>query len=125
VGHHRRPVIGASMKKGLLTAWLAEIVLISYRATRSGASEGTASVPFPLPSQYASTFIIYGTLGLLPDQADALAAVVGWGFVVATLLNLWVPVKPGQVGAQVAKPGQATAAGNIAAPSSSASTTGG
>lgn len=103
------------MKSGLLTAWLAEIVLISYRATRPGANEGTQSIPFPLPSQYASTFVIYGTLGLLPPQADALAAVVGWGFVVATLLNLWVPVKPGSIGPQVAKPGQATAAGNVAA----------
>lgn len=106
---------GDHVNKSLLTSWLAEIVVISYRATRPGANQGTSEVPFPLPSQYASTFIIYGALGLLPDSAGALPAVVGWGFVVATLLNLWQPVKAGQTTPSVATAGSKTAAGNTAA----------
>jgi hypothetical protein len=101
--------------KGLMTAWLAEVVLISYRATRPGANEGTQSVPFPLPAQYASTFVIYGALGLLPDSAAGLASAVGWGFVVATLLNLWQPLKAGQTKPDVAVPGTLNAAGNVTA----------
>lgn len=103
------------MHRGLMAAWLAEVVLISYRATRPGANQGTENVPLPLPSQYASTFIIYGTLRLLPESGSQFASLVGWGLVVATLMNLWQPIKPGSVTPQIAKPGQATAAGNTAA----------
>lgn len=100
---------------GLMTAWLTEVVLITYRATKRGENQGTRSVPFPLPSQYASTFIVYGALGLLPQRASGVASLVGWGLVVATFLNLYDPLAPGQTTPTVAKPGQTTpnAAGNI------------
>jgi hypothetical protein len=104
---------------GLVTAWLTEVVLISYRATKQGTNQGTASVPFPLPSRYAGTFVIYGALGLLPQSAGNLAAAIGWGIVLATFLNLYNPLTAwGAAGKQaptVAKSGTTNAIGNTAA----------
>jgi hypothetical protein len=100
---------------GLVTAWMTEIALISYRATKKGANQGTEKVPLPLPSQYAGSFLIYGALGMLPDSAAGLAAAVGWGLVAATFLNLYIPQAPGQIGATIAKSGQTNALGNTAA----------
>jgi hypothetical protein len=97
------------MKSGLTTAWLTEVVLISYRGAKAGG-QGTGDVPLPLPSQYVSTFIIYGALGLLPDSASGFASAVGWGFVLATLLNLWEPVKAGTTPVVKGAKGSATAA---------------
>jgi hypothetical protein len=99
---------------GLTTAWLTEIVVISYRATKNGSNQGTTSIPLPLPSQFAATFIIYGALGLLPDAASGFASAVGWGFVLATVLNLWQPVKTGTT-PNVVQSGAKTASGNTAA----------
>jgi hypothetical protein len=100
---------------GLVTAWLAEVVLISYRATRKGANEGTSTLALPLPSQFVGSFAIYGVLGLLPDSASTFASLVGWGLVAATFLNLYQPLKQGQTTPTVAKSGTQTAAGNTAA----------
>ena len=99
----------------LVTAWLTEVALISYRATQKGANAGTANVPLPLPASYASTFVVYGALALLPDSASAFAGLVGWGFVVATFLNLYNPIKSGQKTPTVATSGSKNAAGNTAA----------
>lgn len=79
------------MLTGLYSAWLTEVVLLTYRATRKGANAGTVSVPLPLPAQYAATFIVFGALGLIPGEGQKVAGVVGWGLVVATLLNFWDP----------------------------------
>jgi hypothetical protein len=76
---------------GLLTAWLAEMVLIAYRGAKNGT---TANNPIPhlsLPSEYASTFIIYGALAFIPGEGQKVAGAIGWGLVVATALNLWTP----------------------------------
>lgn len=101
-----------------MSAWLAEVVLITYRAVKQPAasgSAGTQSVPnLPLPSYYAATFVIYGALSFLPESAETFAALVGWGFVVATALNLYEPVKAGTT-PKVATAGETTAAGNTAA----------
>jgi hypothetical protein len=75
----------------LLSAWVAEIVLIAYRGAKSGS---TANNPIPhlaLPSEYASTFIIFGALAFIPGQGQRVASAVGWGLVVATFLDLWNP----------------------------------
>ncbi len=75
----------------LLSAWVAEIVLIAYRGAKSGT---TADNPIPhlaLPSEYASTFIIFGALAFVPGEAQKVATAVGWGLVAATFLNLWNP----------------------------------
>jgi hypothetical protein len=82
---------------GLLSAWVAEMVLIAYRGSKTGT---TANNPIPhlaMPSEYASTFIIYGALAFIPGQGQKVASAIGWGLVAATFLNLWTPgtlVKP-------------------------------
>ena len=47
-----------------------------------------------LPSDYVSVAIVYGGLALFPDSASGFASLVGWGFVLATFLNLWNPRQP-------------------------------
>lgn len=77
------------MKPGLLTAWLAQVAIITYRGVKT--TPRTTPLPMPLPSTYVSSFIIYGGLSLLPAEAAGFAAAMGWGLVAATLLNLWTP----------------------------------
>jgi hypothetical protein len=74
-------------------AFLAEVVLITYRAVRSNGitTPATAPLPLPLPSEYLSAVFIYGGLGLVGGKAAPVAGLVGWGFVVATALNLFNP----------------------------------
>lgn len=86
---------------GLLTAFLAEIVLISYRNLAGGGTQvpATAPIPLPLPSQYTAPIAVYGVLALVPAGGQQIAGLVGWGLVVATALNLWNP--GGTVKAQV------------------------
>jgi len=74
---------------------MAEVVIITYRTVSRGSTGPIAHLP--LPSTYVSTMIIYGGLGLFPESANAFTAAVGWGLVVATVLNLWTP---GKVNAQ-------------------------
>lgn len=78
----------------LAAAWLTEVVLISYRAVKR-TGQGTGQVPLPLPSFYAATFIVFGGLAMLPQQAKGFASITGWGFVVATFMNLYQPVPAG------------------------------
>jgi protein-S-isoprenylcysteine O-methyltransferase Ste14 len=100
---------------GVVTAWLVEVVVITYRASQKGQSQGTAQVSLPMPSVYASTFLVFGVLGLLPAGASTFASVAAWGLVLATFLNLWAPLSQGQTHPNVAQTGAKTAAGNTAA----------
>jgi hypothetical protein len=82
---------------GLLGAFLVEVALITYRdvtqggiKVRQGASS-TAPLHAPLPSLYTSALIVYGSLAVIPKSLAPIPAMVGWGFVVATLLNLYTP----------------------------------
>ena len=77
------------MKGGLLTAWLAAVAIITYRGVKQ--SPRTTPLPMPLPSTYVSSFIIFGGLSLLPEEASTLASAMGWGLVVAMGLKLWNP----------------------------------
>ena len=79
---------------GLVSAWIAEMVLIAYRGAKTGT---TANNPIPhlaLPSEYASTFIIFGALAFIPGEGQKVATAAGWGLVLATFLNLWSPSSP-------------------------------
>ena len=74
------------------SAWLAELIVIAYR----GGKQTGAVRPIPhlaMPSEYASTFIVYGALSLIPNSSPyaRVAGIFGWGIVAATLLNLWSP----------------------------------
>ncbi len=102
----------------LTSAWIAELVLIAYR----GSKQQGAVRPIPglaMPSEYASTFIVYGALSLIPDSSPyaRVAGIFGWGIVAATLLNLWSP--PGSVTAgqvkQIAPTAQPTTASSTGA----------
>lgn len=76
----------------LLTAFFAQVAIISYRSYQGGIQiPAEAPVNGPLPASYASAIIVYGALALVPSGGQKVAGMVGWGFVVATLLNLWNP----------------------------------
>lgn len=78
----------------VLSAWLAEVAIISVRATKG--QDTLAGLP--LPSQYLATFAFYGVLGLVrkDSQAAKLAGALAWGMTVATLMNFYNPVNPTQ-----------------------------
>ena len=96
----------------LLSAWLAEVVLITYRsAKQQSVGKGVASPPIaglPLPSEYAASFIIYGALAFIPGEGAKVATAIGWGLVVATFLNLWDPATIGNPGGPAVKGGPST-----------------
>jgi uncharacterized membrane protein len=77
------------VKGGLLSAWLVAVAIITYRGVKQ--TPRTTPLPMPLPSTYASSFLIYGGLGLLPPQASPFTTAMGWGLVVAMGLGLWNP----------------------------------
>lgn len=79
------------MNGGVATAWLAELIVLAYRGGHQlGKTRPIAHLA--LPAEYASSFVIYGALSLVPEGPGArVAGLVGWGIVVATVLNLWSP----------------------------------
>ena len=80
-----------------LAAFFVEIGLITYRGVKTSATGPIARLV--LPSDYVGVAIVYGILGLLgKTKAEPLAAAIAWGFVVATLLNLWTPKNPVHIG---------------------------
>ena len=77
----------------LLGAFIVEIGLITYRTVRAGGivTPTTAPIPAPLPSLYVSAVFVYGALGLVSGKAAPVAGLIGWGFVIATALNVFNP----------------------------------
>jgi hypothetical protein len=73
--------------RGLFSAALVESAIITWRDI-----SGT-KIP-PPPSDYVAVAVIFGALSLFPDSAGSFPALVGWGLVVATFLNLWTPQSP-------------------------------
>jgi hypothetical protein len=73
--------------RGLLAAALVEAGIVTYR-------DLSATKVLPPPSDYVAVAIVYGGLSLFPDSGARFAAVVGWGIVLATFLNLWNPTTP-------------------------------
>ena len=74
---------------GVLLAWLTEIGLITWRDLTGKAPNHTIN-GFPLPADYLATFLVFGTLGLVPkDNAGAsrAATLAAWAFVIATYMN--------------------------------------
>lgn len=82
--------------RGLLAAAVAETVLVSWRDLHQD------HIP-PLPSDYVAVAILYGGLALFPETASTFTSLVGWGFVLATFLNLWNPANPMTVGTPAPK----------------------
>jgi len=79
------------MASPLLYPALAEVALITYRDIKNGTNKDNPVAHLPVPSQYLSVVAVFGGLSLLPPSADRLGAFRGWGFVVATALNVFTP----------------------------------
>jgi hypothetical protein len=75
----------------VLAAAAAEVVLVTYRDVKNGTNLVNPIPHLPMPSQLVSVGLVYGVLALFPDNASTLASLIGWGFVVATLLNVFTP----------------------------------
>lgn len=74
----------------LTLAWMAEAILITYRAVSKGNAVDNPIRNLPLPSEYVGTAIVFGTLSFVPGpNGQRVAGLIGWGLVVATALNLW------------------------------------
>jgi hypothetical protein len=99
------------MNSSLFTAWIAEMGIVTYRGIKSAGTKPTPLSGFPLPSEYASTFVIYGILSFIPGRGAPVASLFGWGLVAATLLNLWNPGGTVKSAGSVAATGQGTGKG--------------
>jgi hypothetical protein len=78
---------------GVLSAWLVEIGLITWRDLTGKDPTHTIN-GFPLPADYLATFIVFGTLGMVPKDnggASKAATLAAWAFVVATFVNALPP----------------------------------
>jgi len=91
---------------GMLGAFFIQVGIITYRDVTQGGLQ-TTPIKAPLPSQYLSAILIYGVLGVMPASTAPLPGLIGWGLVVATMLNLWTPGSANAANAANAKLGSA------------------
>jgi len=74
---------------GLLSAFAAEVILITWRGAKAGKLKGDLPVKgLPVPADYVGAMIIFGFLAAAPESLKRPAGLVGWGLVVATALNV-------------------------------------
>lgn len=87
----------------LALAWLSEVGLLTWRTTSKSDSPSGGKVPWP--SQYVATFVVFGSLSLVGEIRgwDRVAALAGWGFVLATVLNLVDPTTTTVKGVKVTR----------------------
>lgn len=79
------------MANPLVAPALVEATLVTYRSYKTGTAQSNPVPYLPMPSEFTAVVIVYGLLGLVPGEGQRVAALVGWGLVVATLLRLWTP----------------------------------
>lgn len=82
---------------GLALAWMAEAGLMTYRIVNAGRPSEAGGGRVPWPADYVATFVVFGGLSLVAEIGggwDQVAAVTGWGLVLATVLNLVDPLAP-------------------------------
>ena len=82
---------------GLALAWIAEAGLMTWRIVHTGRPADAGGGRVPWPADYVATFVVFGGLSLVAEIGpgwDQVAAVTGWGLVLATILNLVDPTKP-------------------------------
>ena len=75
---------------GVLLAWAVEVGLITWRDLTNKTDKNHTINGFPLPADYLATFIVFGTLGLVPKGnggASRAATLAAWAFVIATYMN--------------------------------------
>lgn len=95
------------MRGGLASAWFASLGLTSWRTVSKRHRP-------PLPSEVLATIVVFGGLSLLStsDAAAPLAAVFGWGVVVAQLLGFF-PATPGSNAQLPGQKGRPTVGGPV------------
>jgi len=106
---------------GVLLAWAVEIGLITWRDL-TGKDPTHVINGFPLPADYLATFLVFGTLGLVPKDSPGskAATLAAWAFVIATYVNaLPTALNP----SAPAKAGASTAGTTPATPTSSSTVT--
>lgn len=81
------------MPNQLLAPWLIETALVGYRDCMPHSPGNIAGLP--LPREFAAVFIVFGALSFLPEKGEKVAALLGWGFVIATALKLLDPTSAG------------------------------
>lgn len=85
---------------GVLSAFLAELGLITYRDLAGSAAQkqGHTIVGLPLPADYLAAVAFFGALGLVPKDSGAsrVAGLIGWGIVLATAANVMPLVSKNQ-----------------------------
>lgn len=82
---------------GLALAWMAEAGLMTWRSVHTGRPADAGGGRVPWPADYVATFIVFGSLSLIGELGGGwgqVAAVAGWGLVLATILNLVDPAEP-------------------------------
>jgi hypothetical protein len=87
----------------LLIPWAIEIGVIVWRDFRKASKGGK----LPLPSEFLSTFVVFGSLTLVSQASPKVATTAGYGFVVATLLTSFTESSNGI--SQIIFPGSSTA----------------
>lgn len=76
------------MNEGLFLPALVETALITVRGAFSKSAPTNPVAHLPLPSEYLDVLIVFGLLSLIPGRGQRIATMAGWGFVVATGLNM-------------------------------------
>lgn len=78
----------------VLYPWLIEAGFLTWRTVTRGRPQQAGGGKIPWPADYVSTFVVFGALGVIADSspgASRAATLAGWGFVIATVLNLFDP----------------------------------
>ena len=104
---------------GILLAWAVELGLITWRDVTGKDPTHTIN-GFPLPADYLATFMVFGTLGLVPKDnggASKAATLAAWAFVIATYMNA-LPAVVNPSGTPKAKGSTAGSTSPTATPSS-------
>lgn len=65
--------------KGVLTAWMAAMVISTINSIRSGDG-------LPVPGILVGDTVIFAMLGLVAEFAPAPAGLAAWGFIVAQVI---------------------------------------
>ena len=76
------------MNSSITAPALVETVLVTARGVFAKSAADNPIPHLPLPSEYLDVLVVFGILGLLPDRWSRITTLVGWGFVVATGLNM-------------------------------------
>lgn len=72
---------------GLLLAWMVEIAIVTYKDVKGNHRP-------PVPSELLDSFVVFGAFSIVAEANQKLGTTLGWGIVVATLLNVFPLTTP-------------------------------